>query len=892
MVIHSLYAYILKGNAFGKGEKNAEKMRKLRWKEELIHMMDADGDGEVQPDEVLEFLTNHEKLKNDPTIQRCIGQARGKSTTALLKELKYVFPKIIAVLVADDTTDITSSGTNHTRNTFDCGGTPFTKHMQLQDFYQDPEGIKVRARKGVGAMECLVANDPGGLAANLGAALLLPITDVLREVGYTEGYNFRGYGYDWRVPVTKLEHRDQFLSQTMLDMEDLYTTNNNERIVVVTHSLGGVTASYFFQWVAHSQYGQDRGGIQWLKKHIQAFLPIAGPLLGTPYGSVCYLSGDAMMGLSPMVFSHTDQHIVVRSWGMFGEIFPTGKHLMLNPTKSVHWVRKEGMLNLHLLDVEVTEQDELTESQKSKNKQYYVTVDFTTPVTKITDSLRSTPFKMSTASAIDEHMQFSWTKEPQSIDGATLKVTMWRDLVGPFDKRVEQGTFIIGTDSVTPIGNHGDNSSMEGLKPNEWVKYTFDLDEKTESDTDDVKVTVKLQFIPYSDTELYNDFRRKDDPVTGAYRCGGPSDVCTSNAKKIRLKQALGPIEGKEWSPKSGTGKFKDHRDAEYAPMSVDQMMVLDHMEKEYKGWKHCFMDDLIWRQYSTEPPQGIDYQRKTKLFTRLQPTSTLQLDTSCDVDHPGFKAKGGIVYEVPHKTPQADDPTVPLDQMTYNTRASGDGTVCYWSMRWPVTWQKQGFTVNPVEVEGADHRNIVGNPVCLEAILGECCYKPIKYLEVWIDTVSYGRMEKCVEKLPCCLRCLLFPITCILWCVLCIPMCLFKCAGIGQERIFVDLAWRKKSYGTETILTPCRGYKVENKRFVLGVTQLDLDNDAEIEFCIKYPIVKQVSSGTMLSGTQPVTFKLSQLVNKNPSKPELINSFDEQGRHTVTWHWRWLSAD
>ena len=116
-----------------------------------------------------------------PVAERCcIGQARGKSTTALLKELKYVFPKIIAVLVADDTTDITSSGTSHTRNTFDCGGTPFTKHMQLQNFYQDPEGIKVRARKGVGAMECLVANDPGGLAANLGAALLLPITDVLR----------------------------------------------------------------------------------------------------------------------------------------------------------------------------------------------------------------------------------------------------------------------------------------------------------------------------------------------------------------------------------------------------------------------------------------------------------------------------------------------------------------------------------------------------------------------------------------------------------------------------------------------------------------------------------------------------------------------------------------
>merc|ERR1712241_55202 len=103
--------------------------------------------------------------------------------------------------------------------------------------------------------------------------------------------------------------------------------------------------------------------------------------------------------------------------------------------------------------------------------------------------------------------------------------------------------------------------------------------------------------------------------------------------------------------------------------------------------------------------------------------------------------------------------------------------------MRWPVTWRSKGYIVNPVEIEGPDHRNVVEHTDCLEAILGECCSKPIKYIEIWIDTVtSAGPQPHC----PPCVRCLLCPLTCLLKCALCIPICLFKMIGIGRLECFV----------------------------------------------------------------------------------------------------------
>jgi len=246
------------GNITGTGHTNTAAMRVQKWQDELIHMMDSDQDGNVDTEELLSFLANTATLQDDQLIQRVRAGAKGKTTIQLLKELTPCMPKVWSALVESKSQAIQEAQEREQiSRTVEYNweaSTEFAKHMQLKGGWMDPDGIKVRARSGLDAMECLVANDPGGLMAKLGAALMLPVTNALRQVGYQEGTTMRGYGYDWRVPCTKLEEREQYLSKTMDDITELVKSNKGEKVVVITHSLGGVMASYFFQWVAHSKY--------------------------------------------------------------------------------------------------------------------------------------------------------------------------------------------------------------------------------------------------------------------------------------------------------------------------------------------------------------------------------------------------------------------------------------------------------------------------------------------------------------------------------------------------------------------------------------------------------------------------------------------------------------
>lgn len=315
------------------------------------------------------------------------------------------------------------------------------------------------------------------------------------------------------------------------------------------------------------EYGKKNGGKKWLEKNIHAFLPIGGPLLGTPFGSHSYITGDEGQGLAPMVFSYADRHLVVRSWGMFGMIFPTGRHLMLQPTHSVHWVRRQGCLNVHALSVQIVNNDEDAKKLENENLDFYVMVGFKDPVTgKEAKQLKCTPMKMSTSGAIDEHLQFYFDSSPESIDGAVLTITLWRDWVGPIDKEVAKGSFKLSSKEI--IVEEG-GEKLPGVSKNEYIAFDLPLNEKSEKG----KVAVRLKFVPFNDKEMHNDFRR-DDP--GAFRCGGLKDACSSKEKRNRLLKALGAVDGQEWEPKAKAGKSFT-----FAPMSVDQMMVLDEMQGE-----------------------------------------------------------------------------------------------------------------------------------------------------------------------------------------------------------------------------------------------------------------------------------------------------------------------
>ena len=695
------------GNITGTSHTNTAAVRIQRWHDELIHMMDSDLDGDVDTEELLSFLKETATLQDDTLIQKVCSAAEGKTTLQLLKELGPCMPKVLSALVSaksqkeneegadadDESADpeeikksSSSSKSSRSIHYYWEASTEFAKHMQLVGGYKDPKGVKVRARKTLEAMECLVANDPGGVMSKLGAALMLPVTQALRDVGYENGKNMRGYGYDWRVPCTKLEEKEQYLSQTMEDITDLVKSNNGEKAVVISHSLGGVMASYFFHWVAHSDYGKSHGGVQWLKDNIYSFCPIGGPLLGTPYGSHSYLTGDEGQSLAPAVFSYPDRHLVVRSWGMFGMIFPCGRHLMLQPTNSVHWVRRQGCLNVHVLTVDI----EGADTNDNDNQQYYVMVGLKEPNSGTkSKELKCTPTKFSTSGAIDEQLLFFWDTDPESYVGGGLTVSLWRDWVGPVDKLYARGTFDFDAESITVAKGPAKGDTLPGLRVNEYVDYKLPLKEKTANGVQ-VTVAVRLQVAPFNEKNLNNDFRRPDDP--GAFRCGGLLDTCSSPEKRERLLQALGPTLGQEWRPVAK----KDPTKTTYAPMSIDEMMVLDEMEENYESWKECYADDPIWNKYSTEPPEGVNrirpiyginvntlignvYRRQNKRIARYQPNTVLALDGGCDVEHPGYKCAKGIVEEVPHTSPQADDPTKPMSEMTFNTKASGDGTVAYW---------------------------------------------------------------------------------------------------------------------------------------------------------------------------------------------------------------------
>ena len=75
-----------------------------------------------------------------------------------------------------------------------------------------------------------------------------------------------------------------------------------EKVVLVTHSMGGNLMYYFFQWV------QEHRSPGWVDEHVHSLVSIAAPFLGTPKGVSALLSGEAKdtaeMGLLGSVLDH------------------------------------------------------------------------------------------------------------------------------------------------------------------------------------------------------------------------------------------------------------------------------------------------------------------------------------------------------------------------------------------------------------------------------------------------------------------------------------------------------------------------------------------------------------------------------------------------------------
>jgi phospholipid:diacylglycerol acyltransferase len=142
----------------------------------------------------------------------------------------------------------------------------------------DPPGIKLRAAQGFDATDFFIT----------GYWIWNKILENLASIGYDPTNAFSA-SYDWRLSYLNLETRDQYFSRLKFYIEMMVHTGN-QKVTLVSHSMGSQVALYFFKWVEHEKHGA--GGKDWVNRHIDSWINISGCMLGAVKGLTAVLSGE------------------------------------------------------------------------------------------------------------------------------------------------------------------------------------------------------------------------------------------------------------------------------------------------------------------------------------------------------------------------------------------------------------------------------------------------------------------------------------------------------------------------------------------------------------------------------------------------------------------------
>ncbi|TYZ62061.1 hypothetical protein PybrP1_013006, partial [[Pythium] brassicae (nom. inval.)] len=194
------------------------------------------------------------------------------------------------------------------------------EHMMLnRSTGLDPDGIKLRSANGLEAADYVIG----------GFWVWGKVIENLADIGY-DSNSLSMVAYDWRLAPHLLETRDRYFTKLKFAVETAKASNRGRKVVLVTHSYATQVVYYFLKWVESERGGQ--AGPSWVDDHVEAFINIAGPTLGTVKSISALLSGEMkdtaeLGGLSKFLgyfFGPPARAALARSWPSVYTMLPFG----------------------------------------------------------------------------------------------------------------------------------------------------------------------------------------------------------------------------------------------------------------------------------------------------------------------------------------------------------------------------------------------------------------------------------------------------------------------------------------------------------------------------------------------------------------------------------------
>merc|ERR1712100_902392 len=187
------------------------------------------------------------------------------------------------------------------------------KHLLLDpsDRISDPPGIKVRPAEGIHAIDYL-SDSP---LLKTPTFCFGEMIKELSNVGYSPE-NLHALPYDWRLPPAELEKRDRLLTKLKLKIEEMKELNQ-QKVVILAHSMGNKLPHYFLSWVELKSPG-------WCDDNIHALMSLAPPFLGSPKTVRSVIYGD-LAGLDTFL-SIDEGREIHRGMAVLPWLFPVKAH--------------------------------------------------------------------------------------------------------------------------------------------------------------------------------------------------------------------------------------------------------------------------------------------------------------------------------------------------------------------------------------------------------------------------------------------------------------------------------------------------------------------------------------------------------------------------------------